>query len=66
VESNAAVVLTTSTFRILEADPSLGRAEALRRAMLAYMDDRSNPRRAYPAYWAPFVVIGEGGPDSTR
>jgi hypothetical protein len=34
VESNAAMRLTTSTFDIMKSDPTLGRAEALRRAML--------------------------------
>ena len=29
-------------------------------AMLAYMNDASNPRNGYPAYWAPFVAVGEG------
>jgi len=24
------------------------------------MNDTSNPRNAYPAFWAPFVVVGEG------
>ena len=60
VESNAAMRLTTSTFDILRSDPSLGRAEALRRAMLAYINDATNPLNAYPALWAPFVVVGEG------
>lgn len=60
VESNAATQLTTSTFEQLKSDPKLGRAEALRRAMLLYMNEASNPRNAYPAYWAPFLIIGEG------
>jgi len=60
VDSYAATRLTTSTFDLIAADPSLGRAEALRRAMLAFMSDTSNPKNAYPALWAPFVVIGEG------
>jgi CHAT domain-containing protein len=60
VDSNAATRITTTTFDILKNDPKLGRAEALRRAMLAYMNDATDPRNAYPALWAPFVVIGEG------
>ena len=46
--------------RLLKADPKLGRAEALRRAMLAYLDDASSPQNAYPAFWGPFALIGEG------
>ena len=61
VDSAAATRLTTSTFDILEGDPKLGRAEALRRAMLAYMNDDADPHHAYPAFWGPFAVIGEGG-----
>jgi CHAT domain-containing protein len=60
VDSAAATRLTTTTFDLLKADPTIGRAEALRRAMLAYMNDASNPRNAYPAFWAPFEVVGEG------
>jgi CHAT domain-containing protein len=61
VASDAATRLTTQAFAILKEDPSLGRAEAMRRAMLAYFTDASSPENAYPAVWGPFAVIGEGG-----
>jgi CHAT domain-containing protein/Flp pilus assembly protein TadD len=61
VDSEAATRLTTSTFALMAADPKLGRAEALRQAMLAYMNDKSGLLNAYPAFWAPFSVVGEGG-----
>jgi CHAT domain-containing protein len=60
VASDAATRLTTSAFAILKAEPSLGRAEAMRRAMLNYLNDQSSSENAYPAVWAPFAVIGEG------
>jgi len=60
VDSEAATRLTTATFDRLKADPKLGRAEALRQAMLAYLNDSASPRNAYPAFWAPFALIGEG------
>ena len=41
VDSAAATRLTTSTFDRLKADPKLGRAEALRQAMLGYLNDAS-------------------------
>jgi len=60
VNSEAATRLSISTFDRLKANPKLGRAEALRQAMLAYLNDASSPRNAYPAYWGPFALIGEG------
>jgi Flp pilus assembly protein TadD len=56
----AARPLTTSTFEIMKSSSSIGRAEALRRAMLAYMNDASASFNAYPAFWGAFSVIGEG------
>ncbi len=28
--------------------------------MLAYMNEESSPLNAYPAFWVPFSIIGEG------
>ena len=39
VDSEAATRLTTSTFDRLKSDPKIGRAEALRQAMLGYLGD---------------------------
>jgi CHAT domain-containing protein len=60
VESEAATRLTTSTFDIMSKNPGIGRAEALRRAMLDYLGDKANDDNANPAYWGPFSVVGEG------
>jgi hypothetical protein len=45
----------------MKTDPKAGRAEAVRRGMLAYMNDKSDPWSGYPAFWGPFSVVGEGG-----
>jgi CHAT domain-containing protein/tetratricopeptide (TPR) repeat protein len=59
VDSAATVKLVTTAVGATTRDAKLGRAEALRRAMLA-MIDGSDPRQAHPSFWAPFVVVGEG------
>ena len=61
VESEPAVKLMTTIFATLAEHPKLATAEALRRAMLATMDDWTHPEWASPTSWAPFVLIGEGG-----
>lgn len=58
VRDDAAARLTADAMAAL--GDGTGRSEALRRAMLALMDDESDPSLAHPASWAPFVVVGEG------
>jgi CHAT domain-containing protein len=60
VDSEAATRLAIATIDPINAEPKIGRAEALRQAMLAYLNDASSPRNAYPAFWGPFALIGEG------
>ena len=59
VASSAAVKLTTGSFAELRSTPGIGRAEALRRSVVAYLSDGPT-WQAHPAYWAPFIVVGEG------
>lgn len=59
VYSSAATELTTGTFATMAAKPGTGRAEAFRQSMLRLIAD-GRP----PAYWAPFIVVGEGAPDA--
>ena len=60
IDSKAATRLATSTFDIMNSNGTIGRAEALRRAMLAYLNDRSDIWNAYPGFWGSFSLVGEG------
>ena len=60
VMSEAAVKLTTGMLKYAADHPEASRAEALRRSMLALMED-DKTKFAHPLFWAPFVVVGEGG-----
>ena len=61
VETSAAVKLTTAMLAGRARNPEIGRAEALQRSMLALMVDDDKPFYGHPMFWAPFVVVGEGG-----
>ncbi len=61
VASNATVLLTTAMLHEYETKPAQGKAAAHRKAMLALMNTPKHPEYAHPLYWAPFVVVGEGG-----
>ena len=70
VHSRAAKELTTELFRRQAAEPGIGRAEALRQAMMAMVDGpgyvepgtgRTLFSYAHPLFWAPFSLVGDGG-----
>ncbi len=54
--------LMEATFDIFARDPALGRSEALRRAMMRALDNALSSERTHPLFWAPFMVVGDGGP----
>jgi len=59
VNSAATVKLITGAVSEIARDRAGGRAEGLRRAMLALVDN-GKPYEAHPAYRAPLVLVGEG------
>jgi CHAT domain-containing protein len=59
VDSASTVKLITKALAIMSSDKSVGRAEAMRRSMLA-MIESGGQNESHPAHWAPFIVVGEG------
>jgi CHAT domain-containing protein len=66
VFSETAVKLTTGMLKRVATHPKLGLADALRYSMLALMKDGEKPHYAHPMFWAPFIVVGEGGVYSAK
>jgi CHAT domain-containing protein/Tfp pilus assembly protein PilF len=60
VNSDSTVALMTGMAAHLE-EKGVGRAEALKRAELDLMQRGQYDYYAHPLFWAPFVVVGEGG-----
>ena len=58
VASGPTVDLTTGMFGVYAREPGIGKAEALRRAQATV---RARPETAHPFFWAPFVLVGDGG-----
>ena len=61
VASDATVLLTSAFLSEFEAYAAQGKSEAHRKAMMALMATPNRPEYAHPLFWAPFVVVGEGG-----
>lgn len=62
VRDDAAEIIVTETFR-LQSEQGLGKAQALRQAMLKLLADTSRDATAaafaMPQAWAPFTLVGE-------
>jgi CHAT domain-containing protein len=63
VASQPTVALTTGLFTEYTKNRSRGRAEALRRAQQSLWQQAAT---AHPALWAPFVLVGDGGPEARQ
>jgi CHAT domain-containing protein len=63
VASQPTAALTTGLFAEYAKNRTLGRAEALRRAEQALWKETAT---AHPALWAPFVFVGDGGPEARQ
>lgn len=69
VHSQSSRDLVGNMFRRQAADPSLSRAEALQGAMMQLVDEGglsdADGKRvvsyAHPIFWAPFMIVGDGG-----
>ena len=58
VVSEATVLITTEMLKNYAANPKQGKAEALQQSMQKM---RADPKYSHPLFWAPFMVVGEGG-----
>ena len=68
VETSSARSLTSKLFALQSKDPDVSRTQALRQAMLNMIDEgtfEADGTRvfsyAHPIFWAPFILVGEGG-----
>ena len=58
VVSEATVQLTTEMLTYYAANPKQGKAQALKQSMRKM---KSDLKYSHPLFWAPFMVVGEGG-----
>jgi CHAT domain-containing protein len=62
VSSQATVSLITEALRLMSSDPTLTKSQALRRASLKLLQGSAGEQFRDPAYWAPFVLVGDARP----
>ncbi len=63
VETESARMLTTEAFRRQATDRTLSRSRALQQSSLSLMTKTAegNFSYAHPMFWAPYVLVGDGG-----
>ncbi|MFP6697206.1 MAG: hypothetical protein VCF08_09930 [Alphaproteobacteria bacterium] len=59
-EALRGLIVAVCMFEALKTNPAMGRSEALRHSMFKLAANDNHPHWAHPAFWAPFVVVGEG------
>jgi len=59
VRDDMAALLSSRTVSLRQQDPSISRAQALRRTMIEIRDNSPDETSAHPSSWAPFVVVGD-------
>lgn len=59
VQDEEAALLIPSIIARYENTPRFDKAQALRSAMIAVLDDTSHDELAFPTSWAPFVLVGD-------
>ncbi|WP_170509609.1 CHAT domain-containing protein [Ruegeria arenilitoris] len=63
VETSAAERIVEEFFVVVEQNPTIGFSTALKRSMAKMIgDSRENPSHTHPAFWAPFILVGDGHP----
>lgn len=61
VYSRAATRFTTTMFALLSERPPPTRGEAVALTMRRMLAESYSPETAHPAYWAPFLLVGDAG-----
>ncbi len=62
VSSDATVPLLTKALQLMQEDSNLSKSAALKQAMLWMMSGGAGEEFTAPAYWAPFVILGDDRP----
>jgi len=60
VESQSAVKITTRMFDYLSKEEGMSKSEALRKSIVALIQEEEREVANHPMFWAPFMLVGDG------